>query len=379
MSRQIELALISLMPSYVKDIPPLLVELASSLLAQSRNQASTLKAEEEIARLYACANIACERLKIQLDLPPIEPRPPVPPRIYKRLYSHLDNILPSTTSGARRSSGRVRTKVSKFGAEESTANSSSQPLLSSATSSKDQSLNQFRKNPTPVGKKAAGVTNDESERTGLPPWVAPVIRFFSVETGSKKLAPTMLAGTESILFPGGQKMEDEWANGQTTEVLAAVLYHVTIRFQAVTSGVLVDSDGCAPIRKEILGILGKARKEVVFVGAEDAGAWDGWATVKVKDFDAVVETAREKGWLDSDWYRGIDDVVRNIGDGDVNMDDGDEGALEGSGRRADTMFQDRYDFLSESRRADYKTWKETQLARIDKLLMEQGAMEIDAQ
>ncbi|OAA79072.1 Origin recognition complex, subunit 6 [Akanthomyces lecanii RCEF 1005] len=189
----------------------------------------------------------------------------------------------------------------------------------------------------------------------------------------------MLAGIESVLFPEGQKLEEEWAKGQTTEVVAAVLYHVTMRFQAITAGVPIDSDSYAPIRKEILSILGKARKEVVFVGAEDAGAWDGWTTVKAKDFDAMVEAAKENEWLESDWYRGINDVVQNIGDGDVNMDEGDEGTQESVGRRADTMFQDRYDFLSAGRRAEYKTWKEAQLARIEKLLAAQGAMEIDTQ
>ncbi|KAJ3489415.1 hypothetical protein NLG97_g5999 [Lecanicillium saksenae] len=379
MSRQVELALISLMPSYGTDLPPQLVELAGSLLAQSRNQASTLKAEEEIARLYACANIACDRLKIPLDLPPIEPRPPVPPRIYKRLYSHLDSILPTTSSGARRSSGRARTQVAKFGADDGAASSPARPIPSRGTPTKEQSLSQFRKSATPKGKQKAAGPDGQSERTGLPPWVAPVIRFFCIETGSKKLAPTMLAGTESILFPGGQKMEEEWARGQTTEVLAAVLYHVTARFQAITTGAAIDGDSYAPIRKEILGILGKARKEVVFIGAEDAGAWDGWATVKPKDFDAMVEAAKENDWLDSDWYRGINEVVQNIADGDVNMDEGDEGAQESGGRRADTMFQDRYDFLSDSRRADYKPWKQAQLARIDKILAENGAMEVDVQ
>lgn len=65
MSRQIELALVSMLPTYNKDLPPQLVDLAGSLLAQSRSKASTLKAEEEIARQYACANIACERCEFQ--------------------------------------------------------------------------------------------------------------------------------------------------------------------------------------------------------------------------------------------------------------------------------------------------------------------------
>lgn len=61
MSQQLKVALLSLMPAYGNDLPPSLVDLAGSLLAQSRTKASTLKAEEEIARQYACANIACER------------------------------------------------------------------------------------------------------------------------------------------------------------------------------------------------------------------------------------------------------------------------------------------------------------------------------
>lgn len=61
MSRPIEQALLSLLPTQNANLPPSLVELASSLLAQSRNKASTLKAEEEVARTYACAHLACDR------------------------------------------------------------------------------------------------------------------------------------------------------------------------------------------------------------------------------------------------------------------------------------------------------------------------------
>lgn len=61
MNRAIEQTLLSLLPGQNDDLPPQLVSLASSLLAQSRHRASTLKAEEEIARTYACAHIACDR------------------------------------------------------------------------------------------------------------------------------------------------------------------------------------------------------------------------------------------------------------------------------------------------------------------------------
>jgi origin recognition complex subunit 6 len=61
MNRSVEQALTSLISRHNGPLPPELVELASSLLAQSRTKASNLKAEEEIGRTYACANIACER------------------------------------------------------------------------------------------------------------------------------------------------------------------------------------------------------------------------------------------------------------------------------------------------------------------------------
>jgi len=61
MNRPTEQALLSLLPTHNSILPQPLIELASSLLAQSRHRATILKAEEEIARPYACAHIACDR------------------------------------------------------------------------------------------------------------------------------------------------------------------------------------------------------------------------------------------------------------------------------------------------------------------------------
>ncbi len=61
MNKSVEQALTSLIPTYTGSLPQELVQLALSLLAQSRSKASSLKAEEEIARGYACAHLACER------------------------------------------------------------------------------------------------------------------------------------------------------------------------------------------------------------------------------------------------------------------------------------------------------------------------------
>ncbi len=61
MNRPVDQALRSLLPGYGPPFPPQLADLAGVLLAQSRHRASTLKADEEIARPYACAHIAYDR------------------------------------------------------------------------------------------------------------------------------------------------------------------------------------------------------------------------------------------------------------------------------------------------------------------------------
>jgi len=61
MNRTVEQDLNRLLPTLNGALPSDLVQLTVSLLAQSKNRASSLRPEEEIARSYACAHIACER------------------------------------------------------------------------------------------------------------------------------------------------------------------------------------------------------------------------------------------------------------------------------------------------------------------------------
>lgn len=60
-NRPVEQALATLLPSYANELPLELLSLAQSLVAQSRSYSASLKPEEEIARPYACAEIACKR------------------------------------------------------------------------------------------------------------------------------------------------------------------------------------------------------------------------------------------------------------------------------------------------------------------------------
>ncbi|KAF5657900.1 origin recognition complex subunit 6 [Fusarium heterosporum] len=381
MSRQIEQALLSLMPTYGSDLPPPLVELAGSLLAQSRHRASTLKTEEEIARLYACANIACDRLKITLDLPPIEPRPPIPPRIYKRLYTHLDNILPSSASTpSRNAAGRVRTPSSRFRDADGSP-SGSRPLPSRATPTKEQSLAQFRTpskgaNGTPT---KSTMKRETFTRGDLHAWIQPVARWLCEETDHKKLAPTILAGMEVIVTPEGRRTEDEWVLKNTTALFAAIYFFVTMRVKALATGEGIDREAYVPLRKDILALLAKAREEVTVRNLPEETAWEGWMNVKSKDFDDAVSKVNERSWLTGDWYQGITDVV-NLSQknhlANAEMLDG-EAMPKTQVTKADTMFQDRYDFLSEAKQRDYMHWKEGMLAKIALSTTTGAAMELD--
>lgn len=60
-NKSLEQALATMLPSFADSLPPELVRLAANLLAQSRSYGSALKPDEEIARPYACAEIACRK------------------------------------------------------------------------------------------------------------------------------------------------------------------------------------------------------------------------------------------------------------------------------------------------------------------------------
>ncbi|KAJ5674464.1 Origin recognition complex subunit 6 [Penicillium maclennaniae] len=102
-NRQVEQALGLLVPTHANDLPQDLLSLALNLVAQSRSFSSSLKPEEEAARPYACAEIACRRLSRALKLPPLLGHPPCLPRVYKKLYSYLERSLGSGAGALKRS------------------------------------------------------------------------------------------------------------------------------------------------------------------------------------------------------------------------------------------------------------------------------------
>ncbi|RYO95983.1 hypothetical protein DL765_011721 [Monosporascus sp. GIB2] len=388
MSRALETDLFSLLPTYSQNLPEPLVELASSLLAQSRHRASTLKQEEEVARAYACCHIACERLKISLDLPTIQPRPPVPPRVYNRLYTHLDKILPAN---AANKSGRVRTPSSKL--RDVAGLGSGERTPSRATPSKDMSLAQFRSpsgrgdgSPTKsTGKSPAVATKKKAGGaiSALPAWVRPTIQFLCKELDGERIGRTVLAGMQTIASPNGRPTKDKWVNEHLTPLLAAIYFLVSAQLYVLEEGGEVDNKLVVRMRKPILKTLGRAPAEITVRDMDEDELWIGWTDVGPKDFDSAVQKVSESEWQSGEWFEGIKYLTRPRDPDEVEHDGRMDDAENGSSERihlqkGDSMFQSRW-IMTDKKREEYRAWKEEMMRRIEEIERAQGVgMEVDS-
>jgi origin recognition complex subunit 6 len=203
------------------------------------------------------------------------------------------------------------------------------------------------------------------------------------EAGKMAVAPTILAGIETIVAPGGRRTRDEWVRENLTLLLAVIYFYVMQQVKRIQDGAMVDKKSYIPARKEIISLLTRVRDEVHAKGMDEEDFWDGWkGDIRAKEFDVAIQIVLTNKWLDSDWFHGIREVLSreeandqeeeeedDYGE-DMEGEDGSDGREPGSKmqvRRADTMFQERYDFLSDARQEDYRIWKEGILKRIDDL------------
>ncbi|GAD95249.1 hypothetical protein AOR_1_394144 [Paecilomyces variotii No. 5] len=228
-NRPVEQALATLLPTHADDLPPELLSLALSLVAQSRSYSTSLKPEEEIARPYACAEIACKRLSRSLKLPPLLGHPPCPPRLYKKLYAFLDRSLASSTISTKRTQSgsvvrtptrpsSVTTTPTKNGG---TALRTATPRTLQGTPTKSTPLKRSTGPATPSSTsrhqlpvRRAGINGPTSTIVGdAPKWVMPAIRTvcktlstpaprmstWSRPPISRTLPPHIFSGVSSIL------------------------------------------------------------------------------------------------------------------------------------------------------------------------------------
>lgn len=216
---------------------------------------------------------------------------------------------------------------------------------------------------------------------GLRPWVKPVIRYLCSETDQPKLASTLVAGMDAITMPGGKQTDDRWVVENYTALLAAIFWWTCARARAVAKGPeIAVREPSLQQRREIISLLTQARKTITVTATDNEHSWESWADIKPRDFNNAVATIEQRSWL-GDWYTGVDDVMKSADwdKADVPGDDDADQVEPIRVRRADTMFQDKYDYLSEARVADFKAWKAEVLARIAERSAGGSAMEIDTQ
>ncbi len=326
------------------------------------------------------------RLKTSLDLPPVEPRPPIPPRLYKRLYSHLDNILPNATPRTPKSRRFQAPAAATPGSRPRDVDSSPAGRRAGATpQGGTKSLTDLRRGHAAArgsGRELAGRSGGAAGDSALLYWVRPTVRFLCRELDHVVLGPTVMAGMESIAAPQGRRSDDEWVGANMTGLVAAVYFYSSSQLAKRMGGGDVDDASYAAAQRAIVKTLRRAQETLDVPCPDGADEWEGWHDLDKKRFKSAVLQLSERGWLQSDWFRGIKDLKGN----GVSLGDGEEGEgdeLDPDGppvqlRRADTMFQDAYQYLDH--REQTKAWKVKTLEWIDRVENgeEQDPMEVDS-
>lgn len=276
-------------------------------------------------------------------------------------------------------------------------------MPSRGTPTKETSLAAFRtpgKARTPSRLNLQGTARKQD--SALPPWLRPTVRHLCTSlggSGGPDLAPTIIAGLESIIAPYRRRTEDEWINSHLVALVGAIYWYVSMsaslapgeEMTAKTSKLRYTST-----RKDVLGSLARARYEAKIPATrsrkddvteeEEIAFWQDWQyTTRAGDIDEAVTEVAKRGWLNSDWYQSID-FLRKKGEGED--DEPEDGVEEDAAttaavvqiRKADTMLQDKFDYLSERRRAEYRQWKAGIQFKIE--LLERGqaeeAMQVDS-
>lgn len=410
MPTPIELALSTLLPT-IAFLPPQLITLATSFVAQSRSKAASLKPEEEIGRTYACAHIACERLANQLSLEVGKPVPPVKPRVYGKLKGYLDGVLE---------------QKSRRGGDAAT------PTQNTAASTR---TGQTRATPTSGVKRARPVDDEDaatptaaaalptagtpaSANQEVPDFVMPLIRAICKSNALPSLAPLISVGATYAVReiasrhakravadePSAKRRRRTPQSGKKmTEVEApaseavpagkwpALCLALFLFTAAKSEGVDVQSDKMKVMREKGGQAVTSFCEDKRRVLPDDLRAQEGLESAVT----FYMLEAEDCGWLEMEWFGNVpvreDGMDYQDGQDDVRSDDeedtgpvtprkkpaaktplrrkekhggkkavdgweedvGPAGLLPGLG----TMFQPAVDWLSDERRAEYAVWK----------------------
>ncbi|TVY33316.1 hypothetical protein LSUB1_G007102 [Lachnellula subtilissima] len=286
MSKPIEQALSNLIPRHPGALPPELIELASSLLSQSRTKSP----------------------KNNPQPPPNRAPPPYPtPRLLKTLRLLL------ACPRLFHPSSRPRRKEHP-----------SRPLPQKQTPLKETSLASFRVNNRTPKKGLRYAANKERDER-VPKWVAPVVRKMCREMENPAAVPHVLAGVESILTQpcpdGEQNMQ-----GKAPALVAACWFFVTQELTGKETSGKEFASRC----KKILGLFKEARDDVVVVGkvGDDEEGWKDWEGVVAGDVKGWVREITENDWLALDWFTNI-----ASGEAAAHAEDDDDETTKRVGKR----------------------------------------------
>ena len=322
MDQAILQALYSLLPQQNAEIPQELVGLANALLAQSRNQASTLKSDEEIARLYACAHLACSRLAFNLNssrklslasrlrrplgLPKMVVRPPCLPRTYQSLYRHFDGILQAGTK--RRS--KPSTLNNNPSARVTTISTSSHKPIALSTTDNDSCLDS---DTLPLSVEEPNL-NDNIPRLPLdtPDWAKGIIYRVSRATSATIAPPHVFAGLGIALRTFSQTplmpIEHRFLAEQARLVPLILAIHLCVSLRL--SGEHISGEAFDDEAKKVVQATGELQLND-----------EGWQDAQLKMIHAWIAYFREQHFLEKEWYH-------NIPKGDVSSNQLDQAIIE---------------------------------------------------
>jgi origin recognition complex subunit 6 len=197
-------ALVTLLPS-LQTYPPTLLSSCESLLALSRQRARHLKPEEEIARAHACAEIACERLRAPLRLPPTKKGgAPAKPVVYKKLLGFLEKVLEDAGTGTPRGTPK---RKRDDGEGETPRNVRRRLDVEVETPTKSTG----KRDGGFLGAIKAGSAKEKEAEGEAPEFVMPAIRKLCRVFKTPELAPHVYVGTCIVL-----KSENLWPQTDET-------------------------------------------------------------------------------------------------------------------------------------------------------------------
>ena len=295
------------------------------------------------------------RLKQNLALPKIEPRPPCPPKVYQKVYKYLDGALPI---GIRKSNRSFK------GATTSTRT----PSKHVRPDKPAQSINSRRK----VASRAASETE-------VPSWVMPIIRHLCKMLGAPAAPRHIFAGVSSILF----------SHNRPANVNIQALI-ITIYILVLNTLTVAETEPAEYLQ----------RRETVSATLREALTQRGLEVeYDQDDIDDCMRQVSKYDWTDMDWFGNIEVELGHGGQEDgeeldwaddvddeeghvvpiqpkrlVSMDLEEKDYLQAG---LGTMMDDRVDYLSDAKRRSYERWKMDTLLQIDELEAREQEMDAD--